>query len=133
MIVTVKRRTVDGQALIGEVYLDGVYECLSLERLGVEIPAGTYPLTLTTSARVRKGDLWSPRKDSVLPLVDRVPGREGIRFHAGNVPSHTEGCILLGTVQLGASIHNSRGALTAFMDKLVQARAVARLVIEDPT
>ena len=128
----VQRTETDGDALFGMLYLDGVYECLTLERLGVEIPAGTYPLILTTSTRVRKGALWSPRKDSVLPLVDRVPGRDGIRFHSGNVPAHTDGCLLLGTVRLGASIHNSRTALTTFMDKLVQARKAATLVIEDP-
>ena len=130
MIVTLKRKETEGAAIFGDLYLDGVFQCLTLERQGVEIPPGTYPVALTTSQRARKGELWSPRKDCCLYLIDGVPERSGIRFHAGNTPEQTEGCVLVGTVRLGASIHNSRGALTALMDKLAQARGAVKVTVE---
>ena len=50
------------------------------------IPAGTYELKVT----------WSPAFKRWLPLLMAVPGRSGIRIHAGNIPYDTKGCILVG-------------------------------------
>ena len=50
------------------------------------IPAGTYELKVT----------WSPAFKRWLPLLMAVPGRSGIRIHAGNTPRDTKGCILVG-------------------------------------
>ena len=50
------------------------------------IPPGTYNLRVT----------WSPAFKRWLPLVEAVPGRSGIRIHAGNTPHDTKGCILVG-------------------------------------
>ena len=50
------------------------------------IPAGTYELKVT----------WSPAFKRWLPLLMAVPGRSGIRIHAGNTPHDTKGCILVG-------------------------------------
>ena len=118
MILTLQRRETVGEAIFGDVLIDGIHECLSLERHGVEIPTGVYPVALTTSRRARKGELWSPRTDHGLLLVQDVAGRSGIRIHSGNTPEQTEGCILVGTVRLSQSIQNSRTALKALMDKV---------------
>ena len=56
----------------------------TLENADCIIPPGTYPLQLT----------WSPRFKKLLPLVDQVPDREGIRIHCGTKPEHSAGCIL---------------------------------------
>ena len=48
------------------------------------IPAGTYPLKRTFSHKFNK----------MLPLVDEVPDRSGIRIHRGTIPEHSTGCIL---------------------------------------
>ena len=50
------------------------------------IPAGTYELKVT----------WSPAFKRWLPMLMAVPGRSGIRIHAGNTPRDTKGCILVG-------------------------------------
>lgn len=50
------------------------------------IPYGSYQLRFTPSPKY--GVKWQ---------VMDVPGFQGIRIHAGNDPSHTEGCLLLGT------------------------------------
>lgn len=69
------------------------------------IPAGTYRLDLTPSARFQR----------VLPLVVGVPGFEGIRIHSGNVIDDTDGCILVGRSQSAAGIGRSREALEALL------------------
>lgn len=50
------------------------------------IPRGRYTVTITPSARFQRD----------LPLVVGVPGFSGVRFHAGNVTTDTDGCILVG-------------------------------------
>lgn len=57
----------------------------TLENADYLIPAGTYPLRLT----------WSPRFKKMLPLIDEVPDREGIRIHLGTKPEHSTGCVLV--------------------------------------
>lgn len=50
------------------------------------IPAGRYVVAMT----------WSPKYGRMVPEVQHVPGFVGIRIHAGNDNSDTEGCILPG-------------------------------------
>ena len=56
----------------------------SLENADYLIPAGTYPLAMT----------WSPKFKKLLPLIENVPEREGIRIHTGSIPEHSTGCVL---------------------------------------
>ena len=56
----------------------------TLENALYLIPAGTYPLKRTFSHKFKK----------MLPLVDEVPDRSGIRIHRGSIPEHSQGCIL---------------------------------------
>lgn len=62
------------------------------------IPVGTYQVTWT----------YSPRFKKMLPLVNGVPGYEGIRIHAGNKAKDTEGCILCGRNTEPGMVTNSR-------------------------
>ena len=56
----------------------------TLENADFIIPAGTYPLKRTYSYKFKK----------LLPILENVPDREGIRIHRGTKPEHSEGCIL---------------------------------------
>ena len=57
----------------------------TLENADYIIPAGTYHLART----------WSPKFKKLLPIVENVPDREGIRIHRGTIPEHSKGCILV--------------------------------------
>lgn len=57
----------------------------TLENADYIIPAGTYHLVRTLSPKFRK----------LLPLLEDVPDREGIRIHRGSIPEHSKGCILV--------------------------------------
>lgn len=81
------RRTKDGKAVRGCLRFEG-QEIATLENADYIIPVGIYAIRVT----------WSPRFKRMLPLVEQVPGRSGIRFHRGTKPEHSKGCILVSAV-----------------------------------
>lgn len=62
------------------------------------IPEGTYSIILTMSNRFKK----------VLPLLQNVPGYEGVRIHSGNTEQDTSGCIIVGQNKVKGKVLNSR-------------------------
>lgn len=116
MEIFLKRDAPQSYGTLGNLYIGEVWEAFTLERPSegagaVDIPAGTYPVILT----------WSNRFQRILPLVDKVPGRTGIRIHPGNTENDTEGCILLGHMRYKSSIGQSRVACEVFQTKLSSA------------
>lgn len=85
MLLKLIRKQPQGDALRGKLYLNGVLWTEVLERRGVEILALWYTVSVT----------MSPRFKRLLPIVNSVPGRSGIRFHVGTKPEHSSGCILV--------------------------------------
>ena len=85
MLLKLIRKQPQGDALRGKLYLNGVLWTEVLERRGVEILALWYTVSVT----------MSPRFKRLLPIVNNVPGRSGIRFHVGTQPKHSSGCILV--------------------------------------
>ena len=77
----------DGKAVRGCLRFEG-QEIATLENADYIIPVGVYEVRVT----------WSPRFKRMLPLVEQVPGRSGIRFHRGTRPEHSKGCILVSAV-----------------------------------
>ena len=121
----------------GRLFVDDVFECLTLEdevreRPGVPvaewkvpkqtaIPAGRYCVRLTMSARFGR----------VLPLLENVPGFTGIRIHTGNVIDDTEGCILVGRRRSGCTIAESRVAFRKLMATLGGTDASGKPLVID--
>ena len=74
--------------------------CATLENADFIIPEGRYKLVLT----------MSPKFGVVLPLLENVPGRSGIRIHTGTKPEHSKGCVLVtpfGKKQITDFIHQN--------------------------
>lgn len=124
-------------ATLGSLYVDGKWECWTLEDVIREapiglytdmaawvaswkvpgetaIPEGLYDVTLSMSNRFK----------IVLPEVLRVAGFTGIRMHAGNKSKDTEGCLLVGQGRGDALVTSSQLALDALMLKLDAAFAI---------
>ena len=59
--------------------------CDTLENADYLVPALIYRLSVT----------HSPKFNRLLPVINQVPGRTGIRFHQGTKPEHSRGCILV--------------------------------------
>ena len=119
MKIIVKRLHKTQNSTIGELSIDGKFECYTLEDVEREskiygktaIPKGTYEIVMTMSNRFK----------IVLPLLLKVPNFEGVRIHAGNYAKDTEGCILLGTTRSIDFIGNSKKAVSNFLPKLKNA------------
>lgn len=102
------------RSTIGILEIKGSFQCYVLEDVyrpppavkvpgATAIPCGTYAVRKTFSPRFKR-DLY---------LVENVPGFSGIRFHAGNDPDDTEGCLLPGQAMGFDKVLRSRLALEA--------------------
>ena len=125
MLIEVKRLEFKDTHTVGKLYINGVYECFTLEdavRNGTKvlgktaIPIGTYKLIIDASTRFKQD----------MPHILDVPDFTGVRIHAGNTSADTDGCILLGTTWAGKDfIGNSKIAYKKFFDKLKQNKTVS--------
>lgn len=134
MELLIIRKTAIGDAQPGDLQIDGRLTCYALERVSKAIPAGRYRLTLTVSQRALSGELWSPDPEKRLPLINDVPGREGIRMHALNEAEESEGCVGVGQRRALDRIVRSRAALTALIPVLDAALACGPVwvTLQDP-
>lgn len=116
MDLSLIRRTFTDRSTIGDLSIDGAFECFTLEDCVREvkipgktaIPYGRYHVVIDYSLRFKR----------LLPLLLDVPGFTGIRIHPGNTDADTEGCILVGLTEGRDSIGNSRAAFNALFQKL---------------
>lgn len=123
MILTIKRKWFTDKSSIGELSIDGEFQCFTLEDAErfekihgeTAIPCGTYEVRMT----------YSPRFKQAMPILIGVPNFEGVRIHWGNTADDTEGCILLGETRGHDFIGRSRDAYNAFMIQLRKGLAGA--------
>ena len=110
----------------GKLYVNGVFECFTLEDVDrklenggekiygrTAIPRGTYEVIINFSQRFKRD----------MPLLLNVPGFAGVRIHSGNTAEDTEGCILVGGSRGDQRVNNSRVAFGKLFDQLDEAYA----------
>lgn len=122
MKITVKRLHRTNNSTIGELFIDGKFECYTLEDVEREvkiksetaISKGTYKVIINQSNRFKR----------LLPLLLKVPNFEGVRVHSGNSNHDTEGCILVGTTRSVDYIGNSRVAFNKLFKKMQSAKEI---------
>ena len=113
---------------IGKLFIDGVYECDTLEDTVREfkikhetaIPKGTYKVIITMSQRFQR----------LLPLLVDVPNFNGIRIHPGNTKADTSGCILVGVNKVKGMVINSRVTFNRLFAKLLLAENIEITITE---
>ena len=127
MIITVKRLYKTDSSTIGELLIDGIFECFTLEdkerpvkiKGETAIPKGTYRVIINESNRFKR----------LLPLLIDVPNFEGVRIHAGNSNHDTEGCILVGQTRNKNYIGQSRKAFNKLFKKMQAAKNITLTII----
>lgn len=131
MKMLVVRDQCGAECTVGQMFVDGEFECFTMEDVvrpdGVKvygqtaIPAGTYDVIVN----------WSNRFKRELPLLLNVPGFEGVRIHTGNTAADTEGCILVGKERNARAVTDSRKAFIPLFDKIQAAHdAGERITLE---
>ena len=122
MELQVIRRMCNATSTIGDLMIDGQFQCYTLEDQvrpvsapkvfgETAIPYGKYSVVIT----------FSPHFQRDLPLLVDVPGFEGVRIHPGNTPADTEGCLLLGLGHTDGTITQSRLAFGGAFEKIKAA------------
>lgn len=139
MELKLKRRIHTGKTTTGELWVNGKFECWTLEApdrdlhqhfpieeirrrkllMDTAVPSGRYELTLTYS------DRWK----MYMPVVMDVPGFAGVRMYADRVAASTDGCILLGCSTGQNEVFNCRLALRNLLAKLKGAERIEKLML----
>ena len=128
MILKLARKFYTEESTIGELSIDGDFECYTLEdkvravKIGgkTAIPSGIYEIVISFSQRFKKR----------LPLLLNVPNFDGIRIHPGNTAKDTEGCILVGTSAGTDKVLQSKIAFNKLFTRLEQAAKKEKIFIQ---
>ena len=113
---------------LGELHVDGTFECFTLEDRvrsakvagATAIPPGRYEVSVT----------WSNRFKRPLPLLMDVPNYTGVRIHTGNKADDTEGCILVGRKRLDDFVGESKLAFDPLFAKIEDALRREKVFVE---
>lgn len=127
MKIQIKRLHRTENSTIGELTIDGKFECYTLEdkerdvkiKSETAIKKGTYKVIINKSNRFKR----------LLPLLLNVPEFEGVRIHSGNSNHDTEGCILVGKTRSKDFIGQSRKAFDTLFEKMQKAKDITVTIL----
>lgn len=127
MKLKVVRDTKGLDATIGQLTVDGVAECYTLEDKVRQVagkPVEDWKVPGQTA--IPRGNYivivdWSPRFKRLMPRLLDVPGYDGVLIHPGNWAKDTEGCILVGQGVSGLALTNSLKAFNQLFPKIQAA------------
>ena len=118
MNILIRRRWPEKASVMGELLLDGKFQCYTLEppykpngSKPRAIPAGTYPLSIRFSQHFNR----------LMPHVEKVPDFEDVLIHWGNFPKDTQGCTLVGSIMGNDFVGHSRDEFDELYDQLYAA------------
>lgn len=154
MKIFVNRRYKKEGYTIGDMSIDGVWVCNTLEDKdygfdanntpvslikktkeqhpkAVAIPKGVYEVSVEFYRNFSVTHPWyntTSCKGNIPCLID-VPGYTGILIHCGSNAGHTAGCILVGYNTIKGGLTNSKNAFIKVCDKIMEASKRKETVI----
>lgn len=139
MKLELKRIALRDTYTIGNLYIDGVYFCDTIEdkvrdlnKNGVfdngefkvkgetAIPYGTYEVVWA----------YSPRFKRYTPRLLNVKSFDGVLIHGGNTARDTEGCIILGQNKIKGKVINSKEFVNKLYPIIKNACQKGKVIIE---
>lgn len=153
MKIVVNRRYKKEGYTIGDMLIDGVWVCNTLEDKdygfdqkntpislirktkeqhpkAVAIPRGTYKVSVEFYRNFSVTHPWyntTSCKGKIPCLVD-VPGYTGILIHCGSNAGHTSGCILVGYNTIKGGLTNSKNAFVKVCDAIMEASKKGEII-----
>lgn len=141
MKLLVKRIARRDTYTIGRLYVDGVYECDTLEDRDrglrsdmplvqitskkvygeTAIPMGTYEITMVVKSPKYSAKPNYSFTSGYMPRFLRIPGFEGVLIHGGNTDKDTLGCLLVGQNKVVGKLINSLDTFKKLYAKLIAA------------
>lgn len=142
MNITIKRIFKGDKYTIGKLYVNGIYECDTLEDTDrgltqdmplsniqskklygeTAIPTGTYKIDMNTVSSKFKDRSWAKFCGGKLPRLIDVPGYSGVLIHVGNKPVDTLGCILVGDNKIKGQVINSTSTFQELYSLMLKAK-----------
>lgn len=145
MILTVDRKWKKSGYTIGNLYIDGVQFCNTLEDTdrGLDdsmtpqkivqmkikgetaIPKGRYFITLAMRSPKFSASKYVKQYGfckGYLPRLLNVKGYDGVLIHAGSNADHTEGCVLVGRNTIKGGLTQSTATFKALYEKMEAAK-----------
>jgi hypothetical protein len=142
MDITIKRIFKGDKYTIGKLYVNGIYECDTLEDTDrgltedsplseiqskkvygeTAIPTGTYKIDMNTVSPKFKDRSWAKFCGGKLPRLIDVPGYSGVLIHVGNKPADTLGCILVGDNKIKGQVINSTSTFQELYSLMLKAK-----------
>lgn len=133
MEIKLVREVFTETSTIGSLYINGVFECYTLEDKDRKLESGgqkVYAKTAIPRGKYNVVNSFSNRFQKYLPEIQNVPQFAGIRIHPGNTADHSEGCVLLGSTKAKDFIGNSKVAFAAFFKKIQAVEKKEKITIE---
>lgn len=142
MKLELKRRFRGPNYTIGSLFINGVYECDTIEDVDrgladsmsvdevktkkiygrTAIPTGTYRIDMDTVSPKFKDRSWAKFCGGKLPRLLDVKGYEGVLIHVGNKAEDTLGCILVGDNKIKGQVINSTATFQELYGELLKAK-----------
>lgn len=153
MEITIIRKYLKYNYTIGDMLIDGVFFCNTLEDtdrnlyqdMDVEyiksrkiigntaIPYGTYKINTNISSSKYSNYIkypWAKKIKGKVPRVMDVKGFDGILIHVGNTDRDTLGCILVGENKIKGKVINSTDTFNKFIRKLPSDEEIILKIIK---
>jgi hypothetical protein len=141
MEVVINRKYKKKDYTIGELYINGVFFCNTLEDTDrglsqhtpldeiknkkiygkTAIPIGTYKMTLDVVSPKYSRQAKYHKIQGKLPRLLEVPGFDGILIHIGNTANDSHGCILVGYNTTKGKVLDSTNTFFKLYDKLKES------------
>ena len=146
MELTLKRIFKGPKYTIGHLFINGVYECDTLEPpyMGTKqtdsidsirntkngntaIPSGVYNINMDIISLKFKDRSWAKPFGGKLPTIEDVPAFDRVLIHVGNIASQfgksdTQACILVGENKIKGRVINSTACFYELMPILLKAK-----------
>ena len=135
MNIVLTRKDFTEKSTIGELFIDGKFECFVLEDNDRKLEtagekAKVYGLTAIPRGKYSVVITYSNRFKQLMPLLLNVPYFEGVRIHKGNVAEHSHGCLLVGNGKKKDMVTGSAIAYDSIFKKLSSAAKKEKIIIE---
>ena len=128
MELNLKRQKSTATSTPGDLLIDGIPYCYTLEDVVREVPGrpvSEWKVAKATAIPVGRYEIVlarSNRFQRILPLLLAVEGFAGILMHGGNTHENTEGCLLVGRLRDNADrIHDCAPVLHELIRKMLEA------------
>lgn len=137
-ILELKRKAYTNKSTCGELWIDGVFFCYTLEDVSrgenikifgeTAIPTGEYKVSITMSTRFKREMPMIYSEPNGYELINKGVSFKGIRLHGGNTSEDSHGCPLIAKTKVSNDhIYGSmEKELTA---KLIELGRVGKIIV----